>query len=280
MKDAEYRHGQCRIPWLLMEHYKKEFNCIIEIKQNKKISNMKLLLHILLIVLFLSSCSQNSNKEMSLNEKFIDINKMDINMKLDYIRGLAEKNELKYRKSYSEILTIQVKFDSIYNLIEKNNHNINHLLKSIANYTAKNYRYKTANGLDLLSKIDTKEFKKNEILAVVLELNSAILTDYTYNLVANDLSVNYISIVVIPKKKVLNINETYEAKIVIAAVDTTVSHFIKFNNETIKMTNGTGYLKMKAEKKGKNKLKGLVNLPKTNEDIIYAFPFNIEFDVK
>ncbi|MHB9142882.1 MAG: hypothetical protein ACYC25_13485 [Paludibacter sp.] len=201
-------------------------------------------------------------------------------MKLANIKDLSDRNELKYKNSYTELLTIQSEFDSIYNLIGENNLNIKHLLKTISSLTAKNYRYKTANELEILSKIDTRDIGKNELQAVILELNSTILTDLSYNLDANELRVNRIDIIVVPEKKDIKIGDSYDAKIIIAAVDTTDSPYIKYNNEIIKMTGGVGYLQIKTEKKGKNKSTGLVYLPSTIQKNILAFPFNIEFEVK
>ena len=52
-------------------------------------------------------------------------------MKLAEIKELTEFNPTKYNKSYYEIKEIQSKFDSVYNLIDKKNLDVNPILKNI-----------------------------------------------------------------------------------------------------------------------------------------------------
>ncbi len=247
--------------------------------KTQKIITVKRICNLLLtIVLFLfSSCNSVPNKETSLTFKLIDIYKTDIDNKLANLKELSLINELKYKNAYSEILKIQNEFNTIYKLIEENKLEIKSELYRITKLTEKNYRYRIAKELEVLSNSDTKKFEKNELLSRILDLNSTVLTELHYNLDATDLRVNRVNIVVIPEKTNLKAGEVLNAQIVIAAIDTTNVPYIKFDNKTIKISDGVGKIQINSTKKGKNKLNGLVYIP--NNEYILVYPFNLNFEV-
>jgi hypothetical protein len=241
---------------------------------------IKLILYSLVMALSLSSCEQTSNNNVSLNDKFIDIYKMDIKMKLADLKDLTANNEMKYKSSYIETLVIQSKFDSIYSLIEENNLNIYPLLKEISTLTKKNYRYKTAKKIEIILNTNITAIDKKELQSILLELNSSIITQLRYDIDLTNLKVNRISILVAPEEKEVKLGEIYKARIIIAAVDSTNPPYIAYRNQTIKMTDGVGHLQIKAEKKGINESMGIVNLKSTEDGIKRQFLFKFEFNVK
>jgi len=234
----------------------------------------------LVTALFFSSCEQNSNRNVSLNEKFLDIYKTDIKMKLADLKDLTANNEMKYKSSYSETLVIQSKFDSIFSLIEENNLNINPLLKEIYALTKKHYRYKTVKKIEIILKTNTTEIDKKELQTILLELNSTIITELHYDIDQTSLKVNRIRILVAPEEKEVKLGDTYKASIIIASVDSTNPPYITFRNQTIKMTEGVGNIQIKAEKKGINEAMGVVNLKSSEDGTRRIYPFKFEFNVK
>lgn len=242
--------------------------------------SIKLFFISLVTTLLLSSCEQTSNKNVSLHEKFIDVYKMDIKIKLADFSELSINNALKYKSSYTEALVIQSKFDSIYNLIEENNLNINTLLKEISAITKKNYRYKTGKEIEILLNTNTTAIDKKELQAILLDLNSAIVSQLLNDIDMTALKVNKISALVVPEKQEVKLGDIYKAKIIIAAVDSTNPPYITFNNQTIIMSDGVGHIQVKAAKKGINESMGCVSLKSEEDGIKRQYLFKFEFNVK
>lgn len=162
---------------------KKQQIAIMEIRsKTRNLFSFKHTSIIILAAFFLCSCEQNSNKNMSLNEKFIDIYKLDIKMKNNEMSELYEVNPMKYKEALCEIKGVQHKFDSIYNLVEGDNLNINPLLKEIYDQTKKHYQYNTAKKIELLLNTNTNVIDKIELQTMLLELNSTIISQIRYDL--------------------------------------------------------------------------------------------------
>ena len=205
---------------------------------------------------------------------------MDIKMKLADLKDLTDNNRIKYKNSYIETLVIQSKFDSIYSFIEENNLNIKPLLKEISVFTKKHYRYKTAKKLKIMLNTNISLLDKKELQTILLELNSTIITELHYDIDLTNLKANRIHILVAPDGKEVKLGDTYKVRIIFAAVDSTNPPYITFKNQTIKMTDGVGYLQVKAEKKGINESMGIVNLMSTEDGTKRQFPFKFEFNAK
>jgi len=245
--------------------------------------SFKLTSIIILTVLFLCSCEHNSNKNMSLNEKFIDIYKLDIKMKNNEMSELYEVNPMKYKEALFEIKGVQHKFDSIYNLVEEDNLNINPLLKEIYDQTKKYYQFNTAKKIELLLNTNTTVIDKVELQTMLLELNSTIISQIRCGLYKkSDYIFNKIKVIVIPEEREIKLGDTYKAFVVIAGVDTTALPLITYENQSNQIKSKYNTLQIKTEKKGKFKYKGVVNLMANEEkkENKYPFEFEFEFEVK
>jgi hypothetical protein len=239
---------------------------------------MKLFLFSLIAALFLCSCEQNSNE--SLNEKFINIYKMEIKMKLSEMKELTVINPVKYMESYSEIKEVQRKFDLIYSLVEKNDLNINSLLKEIYNQTKKHYKYNMAKKLDIILNTNTNAIKRKELEFILLELNSTIISQIHDDVDRTDYKFNKINVFVIPEKKVIKLGDTYKAYTVIGAIDTTAIPTITYENQSRQLESSSWIIQIKGEKRGKFISKGNLELTRSEDGIKKMFPFEFEFEVK
>jgi len=248
--------------------------------KTRKLFSIKLSSIILLTTLFLSSCEQNSNKNERLNVKFIEIYKMDIKMKLADLQELTYMNPAKYKGPYYEIKKIQRKFDSIYSHVERNDLNINALLKEIYDQTKKNYRYDTANKLEIILNTNKTKLDKKELQSALLEINSTIISQLRDNIDYTDLKFNKIAVIVIPDEKVIKLGDTYKARVVIAGVDTTSPPSITYKDQSNQMKSIHGLLQIKGEKRGMYKSTGVVDLKANESRITKRFTFDFEFEVK
>jgi|GEM_PF-2422352 len=250
------------------------------INKTRNSFSIKLIFFSLVTVLFLISCEQNSNKNESLNEKLINIYKLEIKTKLAEIEELIKINPPKYLESFHEIQGVQLKFDSIYRLIEENNLNIHFLLKEIYDQTKNHYKYNTANKIDAILNTNTTSIDSKELQTILLELNSTIISQIRDDVGRTDYKFNKIDIFVIPEERVIKVGETYKGHVVIGAVDSTALPTISYEDQSKQLKSGFRLIEIKGEKKGKFKSKGEINLFVTDDGIENKYPFEFEYEVK
>lgn len=248
--------------------------------KTRKSFSLKLFLCCLTITVFFSSCEQNSNRYVSLNEKFIEIYKLDIKMKLADVKRSMEINPAKYRKSYYETKGIQSQFDSIYNLIEKDNFDFKPLLNQIFEQSKKHYRYKTAKKLECILNMNTTAIDKKELQSILLELNSTIITEIHYDVGFTDYRFNKISVFVIPEKRDIKLGETYKANVIIGGVDTTALPVITYEDQSKQLKSTYHIIQIKGEKRGKFESKGEMNLISNYDGFVHKFLFKFNYEVK
>ena len=242
--------------------------------------SLKLIIYSIVIALFFNSCEQNPKGNLSLNERFIEIYRMDIKTNLADLKELSTKNKKRYEIPYNETLMVQNKFDSIYNFIEQNNYDFKSLLNQISEQTVGHCRLSTSKKIDCLLNINTTTIDKNELLKTLLELNSSIITDFRNKISSNDYKFNRICVFVIPEKREIKQGETFRAYVVIGGIDTTALPKITFNNQTIQMNNVNELIQIKGIKKGLNQSIGTVNMESQDDGIIRSYKFGVEFNVK
>lgn len=259
---------------------KQEFTGMNNRKRTQKLSSMKLIYLTLLTILLLSSCEQNSNKKASLNEELIDIYKMEIKMKLEDAKRLTEINPIKFKESYYEAKEIQSKFDSIYSLIEKNDLNINPLLKVIYDQTKKHYTYNTAKKIEIVLNANTTNIDSKELQTILLDLNSIIISQIQSDVDILDFKFNKICVVVLPEERVIKLGDTYKAYALIGAVDSTAIPTFTYENQSKQIKSTYGSIQIKSEKRGKFKSKGEMKLISNHDGTIYRFPFKFNYEVK
>jgi len=233
-----------------------------------------------LAVLFLSSCGQNPNKNKNFYKGFIDIYKTEINTELCDMKKLIELNPYKYKESYNEIKDIQCKFDTIYSRIERNDLNIIPSLKEIENLTKEHQNYKIEKKIEIILNMNIGELSRNELLAILNELNCSIISQIRFDIDKTDYKFNSIRVLVVPEKKVIKVGDTYKASVVIVAIDSTRLPKVTFVYESKNLQLSNGIIQIKGEKKGKFKSKGNVELIKSNDGIKRCFPFEFEFEVQ
>jgi len=234
----------------------------------------------LVSILFLSSCVYNPSKKESLNEKFIDIYKMEINMKLEDFKRATEINGAKYMRAYDEIKDIQSKFNSIYSRIENNNSNINSLLNTIYDQSISHCKYNTAKKIEVILNSNKNNVDIKELEATLLELNSIIISERYSDVDKSDYKFNKLSVYVLPKENVIKLNDTYQAYALISAVDTTNIPTFTYEDQSKQIISTHGLIEIKGTKKGKFKSRGEMKLKSDLDGITQNYVFEFNYEVK
>jgi hypothetical protein len=244
----------------------------------QNLSFLKICSFFFLTICLLTSCEQKSNNA-SLNEKFIDIYKIEINTKLEELNYVTNINPAKYKKGNSEIIEIQSRFNSIYNLIEKENHNIKPLLTEINNLIEKYCKLSSLKKIEIILNTNIDLIDNNELQILVLELNSSIISQLRYDIDRNDYKINKIFACVVPEKREIKLGETYKAVVMLVGVDSTSLPEITYENKSKKIKVKNSIIEIKGEKRGRFETKGEMRL-KSESGVIHFYPFKFEIEVK
>jgi len=201
-------------------------------------------------------------------------------MKLEDAKKSTEINPMKYMESYWRIKEVQRKFDSIYSLIEKNNLNINPLLKEIYDQTRQHYKYNTAKKIEILLNTNTTNIDSKELQTILLELNSTIISQIHFDVDITDYKFNKIGVYVLPKEKVIKLGDTYKAYALIGAADSTSLPSITYEDQSKQLKTTSRLIQIKGEKRGKFKSRGEMKLISNYDGTIHSYPFVFNYEVK
>jgi hypothetical protein len=123
---------------------------------------------------------------------------------------------------------------------------------------------------------------KDEIIAITIDIRQIEweIIDHLYQeITINDFNFNVIEPIVLESSNTVKSGEVYEAKIYLAAFDTTRYPSITINNSDLPVVNGYGIYRYKSHSKGKKTIKGNLIFPRNNWDL-QTVTFEHSFNVK
>ena len=252
---------------------------IIRIKT--KVSNFqKVYLTIVLTSLLFCSCVQKKSNKQNPLEKYIDMYSPEIKSKMKDFEDATKINPLKYNESYNKIQKLQKEFDEIYTSIDNNNVNFSDRLKEISKESLKYVEYRTIKKINFILESDLSSYEKSELKLILLEINSDLVTEFHNSSTKSDLKYNCFEVVVVPFEKVVKLGETYKARVLFCTVDTTLLPRINYNGETKIFKNTYGQIEIKADKRGKFKSSGSIELVRDASGFKCKYPFIFEYEVQ
>jgi hypothetical protein len=134
---------------------------------------------------------------------------------------------------------------------------------------------------DLLTiAIAKKKISRIENSLLIYELFNKLIYNLYTEIDRDDYKFNQLKAYVACNKSVVNVGETYQAFIFIAAFDTLRDPRIKFGNVNVPINNGIGDLKIISSSKGKKNYSGEVEWLMEDNGQIIKLPFEINYEVK
>lgn len=248
---------------------------------NKQRVNLKKVASLIVITTILfSSCIKNDSNKISQLEKYIDICKSEITLKTVDFEAAFRINPIKYGKPFMDSRELQKNFDEIYNSLDNNNLEVKDKLKTIKEQSNSYCEYLTREKIDFLLSSDLQSIERNNLKLLLLELNSVMISEFHKRVTESDLNFNVISAYILPKEKVIKCGETYVAKVIIGALDSTLLPKINFEDQSKNIKSTHNLIEIKGEKRGKFKSRGDVELVDSKTGITRRLVFEFEYEVK
>ena len=237
---------------------------------------MKLLIYLLVGAFLFNSCIFQSDE--SLIDKYSSIYQNDIHLMINKANELQILNEQKFNQFHRLVSETQRKFDTAYIKINEGPTDLESFYNELLALVDSNKIIQ--NRIAALTETDWNKLNKKERNAYLLELNSTVLRELYNNVHLNELRINKVNVIVIPEKRTIALGETYNAKLLVVAIDTLTNPFIKVGDQIINTNNGIGNIQIKSGKRGKNEFTGTLDLVNYGDGFLRTFPFKVEFNVE
>lgn len=238
-----------------------------------------------LILLILLGCnSQQEDKSLNNLEEIL---KKEIEQNLIMFDRRSAENPVKGDKSRRIAYGIDKNFKKVYSLIEASNP----ISDSIQKYFNNGLYYYGTSRIEMDSlirgrvEIINNTLKKNTITnskleLLISELECNLLSETFNDVDKNSFKFNVLRAIVVPEKTEVKSGEIYQAKIYIAAHDTTLAPSIKFEDEFLPLEDGYGTLRISSSTKGLKKYNGTIDWRVDGQNKYITLPYEIIYTVK
>lgn len=246
---------------------------------------MKKLSTLALILFFLSSCNNHQN-DRAIN-KLKPLYQKEIQNNLEQFDRRYALSPAKAHRSHFQAFNIHKYLGQACKIIESNNPNIDSLQK----YFKEGLSYYGLNNIEkdplLWSRLEiinnllkNNNIKNSDFEFLLLELESKLLAIIYNNIDIGTYKFNELEAIVVPDKTEVNSGETYQAKIYMAASDSTLGPRIMFENEFLPLENNYGILKINNSRSGLKQYKGKIEWHVEDPYKTIILPFEIKYTVK
>jgi hypothetical protein len=128
--------------------------------------------------------------------------------------------------------------------------------------------------------IKNNTLDRSENYVLLLELFDKIFSNLYQDIDRDVYRFNIVKAYVSSEKSIINLGETYQANVFIAAFDTLQDPIIKFQNYKVEVIDGIGVIRIKDSFKGIKSYGGELEWRIENKDQIVKLPFKILYEVK
>jgi hypothetical protein len=247
---------------------------------------MKKIFILSVIYLFLSGCSYQ-RKDKSLDD-LREVLKNEIDQSLQNFDRRYALDPVKAKKAHYIAYGLNDNFNLIYLHIESGKLSKDSIQKYLQNgleyYGDKNIENNSTlkNRVQIINQaLNTRDAPNQRIEFLICELENILLLKTYQEIDKNAFKFNDLKAIVVPEKTEIKLGETFQAKIYMAAFDTTRWPMIKFKEEDyLPIEDGCGILRIKGTSRGIKKYTGNIEWNKDGESKTLYLPYNITYTVR